>query len=128
MIRRSKFRITSCAIEWGVRVVEVGGPLGAAAAPSLKQHLLVGCDKPGTCTILVLDEAKLEDAVPLGVMLAATKRQRSIGGDIHLVVGDGPMALVADTFGFNELFTIWPSLSEAVAELAPVPAFAGLDL
>lgn len=128
MIRRSKFRIASSAIEWGVRVVEVGGALGAAAAPSLKQHLLAGGDEPGTCTILVLDEATLEDAVPLGVILGATMRHRSIGGDIHLVVGDGPMAFVTDTFGLDDVFTIWPSLSEAVAELAPVPEFARLDL
>ena len=99
-MRRSRIHLTMTADNLGV--VEVRGRIGAHAAPLLKDHILMA----GNDVVVEFRDAVFVDAVPLGVLLAATKKIRNAGGDVRLVTTGAEMRSLVRTFGLDQIFEV----------------------
>lgn len=95
-------------------VVHVGGDLDVYTAPRLKetleQNLTVGAR-----VVLDLSGVQFIDSTALGVMVGALQLSQANGGDLRLVVGDPFLLKIFRITGFEEMFSIYPKLEEALS-------------
>ncbi len=99
----------------GASVVSAEGEVDVSTAPALRQRLY---ELPESAKVVVdLSEVTFLDSTGLGVLVAALKRVREsdAGGDLRLVVTRPQVSKVLEVTGLSTVFSVFPSLDEALA-------------
>ncbi|MGQ9631876.1 MAG: STAS domain-containing protein [bacterium] len=99
----------------GTVILKVGGSLDAHTVPKFESALRELIEK-GKCKIIV-DFARLDyiSSAGLGVFMSVIDDTRGKGGDIKLVNLTDKIYKIFELLGFDQLFQIFKSESEAVA-------------
>ena len=105
----------------GATVLVVGGELDLGSSPKLRdvavRRLLAG-DRQ-----LILDLTGLEflDSTGLGVVVAVLKRARTLGAELHLVIGRERVLAPFRVTGVDGLLPIHPDVGAALAAATAAP-------
>jgi anti-sigma B factor antagonist len=101
--------------EQGVPVLAVTGEIDVYTAPGLRERL-VELVQAGTSRVIVdLTAVSFVDSTGLGVLVSGLKRCREAGGDLPLVVVQPQILKVFEITGLTAVFTIRPTVAEALA-------------
>lgn len=98
----------------GWTVVGVSGEVDVATAPGLRARLIDLINEGHHRLVVDLSWVDFIDSTGLGVLIGALKRVRSHDGALLLVVDDPRVRKLFDITGLDQVFTIHPSLHEAV--------------
>lgn len=98
----------------GWTVVGVGGEVDVATAPGLRARLIDLINEGHHRLVVDLSWVDFIDSTGLGVLIGALKRVRSHDGVLLLVIDDPRVHKLFDITGLDQVFTIHPSLHEAV--------------
>ncbi|HYA45247.1 MAG TPA: STAS domain-containing protein [Acidimicrobiales bacterium] len=97
-------------------VLAVKGEVDVYTAPRLREKL-VELDSQGKRRVVVdLEGVDFLDSTGLGVLVGGLKRLRSHGGDLDLVCTHQRILKIFEITGLTKVFSIYSSVSEAVAE------------
>ncbi len=116
------FSVSTATSENHTSTIALHGYLDAHTAPTLEDEidrvLASGCNR------IVVDFASLDyiSSAGLGVFMVFIEQVRAHGGDIKLAAMRPSVFTVFDLLGFPVLFTITPSVTEAVMAF---PTFDG---
>ena len=98
----------------GYAVVALCGELDLADAPVVASHLIAAVAAFGPSIIVDLAGLEFIDCCGLGALVRVLKWTRESGGDTYLV-GPGPrVRRVFETAGLVGVFSVYPSVEEAV--------------
>jgi anti-sigma B factor antagonist len=100
-------------------VVSVGGEIDLFTAPDLKQRLLELIDSGQRHIVIDLSETTFLDSTALGVLIGALKRLRAHDGELVIVNRDQSIAKTFEITGLDQIFTIRPTIAEALDAFAP---------
>ena len=97
-------------------VYRLGGSLDMATAPSLRAALLEAADE-GKHDILV-DCSHLEflDSTGLGALIGAQKRALEHGGNVRLIVNEGPIQRLLMITGLMQVFAVYNTVQAALED------------
>lgn len=97
-------------------VYRLGGSLDMATAPSLRAALLEAADE-GKHDILV-DCSHLEflDSTGLGALIGAQKRALEHGGNVRLIVNEGPILRLLMITGLMQVFAVYNTVQAALED------------
>ena len=103
----------------GAVVVTLRGELDAHDAPTLKElfgEALAAASEPGPPR-LVLDLAAVAflDSTVLGTIVGVVRRAREAGGDVKVVLPDGPARRIFEITGLEKVVDIRPDRASAIA-------------
>ena len=97
-------------------VVDVTGEIDVYTAPALREELGALIDSEHTDLIVDLTKVGFMDSTGLGVLVGALKKVRTIGGDLRLVINEEKILKVFRITALTQVFTIYPTIDEALAE------------
>jgi len=98
----------------GVPVIVVTGEIDVATAPALRECLQTTIDGGAARMVVDLLGVSFLDSTALGVLIGALKRCRELGGRLDLVLGEQRIVKVFEITGLTEVFTIFPTVDEAL--------------
>lgn len=104
-------RMRTVPLGSGVQVVSAEGELDLHTAKQLDEAL-ESTDHPRV--ILDLTEVPFVDSTALGAIVASTKSMRSQGRELIVVAGNPVVARVLSITGLERVFSVHPSLAEAI--------------
>jgi len=96
-------------------VVEVTGEIDVYTAPALREELSRLVDGEHTNLVVDLTQVSFMDSTGLGVLVGALKKVRTLGGDLQLVITQEKILKVFRITALTQVFTIHPSLEDALA-------------
>ena len=102
-------------LQGDVPVIAVSGEIDVATAPQLRECLQGVIGRGQTTIVLDLLAVTFLDSTALGVMVAALKRCREAGGDLHIVVADPRIVKIFEITGLTGVFTIADSVAAAAS-------------
>jgi anti-anti-sigma factor len=116
----ASLRLTSRADRGGYVIVELGGELGIASAPALREQLI---SLLRTASHLIIDLSAVEqaDASGLAVMVGSGRRARLLGGSVRLAAPSPEVARVLSATGMNQHLDIFPTVRAAITGQAGLP-------
>lgn len=100
--------------ENGALRIAVAGEVDVATAPSLREHLYQAVDRATGPVIVDLLAVTFIDSTALGVLIGARERSEAQGRELRLVLKEARIIKIFEITGLTELFSIYPSVSEAV--------------
>lgn len=95
-------------------VVGVGGDLDVYTAPRLKETLEQSLPDAGVM-VLDLSEVHFVDSTALGVLVGAQQLCEEKKCELRLVVNDPFVLKIFHIAGFEEMFSMFPQLEEALS-------------
>ncbi len=98
--------------EW--TVLDVGGEVDLYTAPSLRDRIGQLAEAGASRIVVNLGDVGFIDSSGLGVLVQGLKRLREAGGDLALVVSDGPTLKVLAITGLDKVFAIHSSVPDAL--------------
>lgn len=99
----------------GVTVIAVSGEIDVYTAPKLREKLM-GLVEAGSYQLVVdMEGVEFLDSTGLGVLVGGLKRVRAQDGWIDLVCTQSRILRIFKITGLNKVFSIFDSVSEAVA-------------
>jgi anti-sigma B factor antagonist len=107
-------RILSSRTERGYIIATLGGDLDIAAAPVLRDELLVMLDPAASRLIIDLSAVRYADASGLAVLIATGRRARLLGGFLRLASPSPQVADVLSITGLNRHLATFPTLHAAI--------------
>ncbi len=87
------------------REVRVAGELDVYTAPRLREELLAALKQGEVDVVVDLTELEFIDSTGIGVLVAALKRARSMGGDVSLRAAPPAAVKVFELTGLMKVFT-----------------------
>lgn len=104
----------------GTAVVTLRGELDAHDAPRLRdlfREALADAAGDGDAPRLVLDLTGVGflDSTALGTVIGAVRRAREAGGDVAVVLPDGPARRIFEITGLDDLLDVRPDRASALA-------------
>jgi anti-anti-sigma factor len=105
----------SSAHQDGILIVNLTGRIDAASAKDLEQQCLQWIDKGETRLIFDFSAVNYISSAALRVFLLVAKRLGSVHGSVRLCGLNATLRDVFDISGFSKLFTILPTLQEALS-------------
>ena len=96
-------------------VVHVAGEIDVASADRLRERLARTVAEGGTDLVVDLTGVTFMDSTGLGLLVGTLKRVRTAGGRMALVLDAEPLLKVFRITGLHQVFTIHPTLDEALA-------------
>jgi anti-sigma B factor antagonist len=112
------FSITSEDAEDGVRVVAVAGEIDLFTAQQLKDRMSDAIDSGRVRLLVDLGGTTFIDSSGLGALIGAYGRVRARGGLLVLCCVDDEISRTFELTGLDQVLTVVPSRSDALAELA----------
>ena len=97
-------------------VVEVDGEIDVATADTLRERLNALIDRQQVDLVVDLRDVSFMDSTGLGLLVGTLKRVRTAGGRLQLVVDSERLLMVFRITALEQVFTIRPSLDEALVE------------
>jgi anti-sigma B factor antagonist len=98
----------------GHAVVALCGELDLVGAPVVASHLIAAVAAFGPSIITDLTGLEFIDSCGLGVLVRVLKWTRESGGDMYLVGLRPRVRRVLDTAGLIGVFSVYPSVEQAV--------------
>jgi anti-sigma B factor antagonist len=98
----------------GISTVSVVGEIDIATAPTLREILESTIDSGIHIVVVDLLGVTFIDSTALGVLIGALKRCNEAGGSMRIAVADPRVLKVFEITGLTDLFSIFPTLNEAV--------------
>jgi anti-sigma B factor antagonist len=114
-VETTEFEISEDEAPDGVPVVRVAGEIDVATAPALRDHLHGLVARGHTRLAIDLLQVTFLDSTALGVLVGTLKRCREAGGDLRLAVAEPRIMKVFEITGLTEVFTIRPTVDEALS-------------
>jgi anti-sigma B factor antagonist len=116
----ASLRLTSRADRGSCVVVALGGRLGIASAPALREQLL---SMLSTASHLIIDLSAVEhaDASSLAVLVGTRRRARLLGGSLRLAAPSPEVARVLEATGLNQHLDIYPTVRAAITGQPRLP-------
>jgi anti-sigma B factor antagonist len=99
----------------GAFVIQVDGELDMYTAPRLKEALSDGIAQGYTRMVVDLTKVGFLDSTTLGILVGGLRRLRESDGELHLVVDHPHLVKMFRITGFDGVFSIHKTLSEAMA-------------
>ena len=99
----------------GSYVVVVAGEVDLYGAPQLKDALLAAIAAGARRIVIDMTETRFVDSTTLGVILGASKRLRSEGGEIVLVIAHPSIRKIFEITLLDRAFQIFATRDEALA-------------
>ena len=97
-----------------VLIVALKGRLDAQTAPGMEKDLLESIEKGEKHFLLDLSGLQYISSAGLRSLLVLAKKLKTVTGEILFAGLEGPVAEVFKISGFNSIFKIYPSVSEAL--------------
>ncbi|MGD0167599.1 MAG: STAS domain-containing protein [Gaiellaceae bacterium] len=113
------FDIVTERLDGGVFVIGLSGEVDLYTAPEFKQQLLDAVAEGARHVVVDLTETTFIDSTTLGVLVGGVRRLREKDGDLSLVCSDRNITKIFEITGLNQVFSIAPSRTEALARLSP---------
>lgn len=98
-------------------VLRVTGEIDMATAPRLRQHVQTVASRKPAGMVLDLDRVDFIDSTGLGVMVGAAKRMRMIESGFRIVASQVHLNELFKLTRLNEVFDLYESLEEALANV-----------
>ena len=116
-----EFRTAVASLSGELALISVSGELDLYTAQRLQARIdeagAVGAD-----TVVVdLSEVSFIDSTALAVLVQETRRLEGRGRSLVLVTNDPRTKRVVEVTGLNRVLRTYPTLQDALAELAPEP-------
>jgi len=116
-----EFRTAVASLSGELALISVSGELDLYTAQRLQARIdeagAVGAD-----TVIVdLSEVSFIDSTALAVLVQETMRLEGRGSSLVLVTNDPRTKRVVEVTGLNRVLRTYPTLQDALAELAPEP-------
>lgn len=112
-----EFQITSETAEEEIAVINVAGELDLYTAPRLKESLLAAFEDGIKKVLIDMSAIHFVDSSALGVLIGGVKRLKPEGGKMVLVSVDENVNWIFRITGLNNVFDIFPTKEEAMADL-----------
>jgi len=104
----------------GFTVVTIRGELGIAAAPALREQLLILLASGANRIVVDLSRVTFCDSSGLAVLVGAARRASLLGGALRLAAAPPPVLIVLRLTGLDTHFETFPTVPAAtVAAAAP---------
>jgi anti-sigma B factor antagonist len=118
-----EFELSEVSVEEDLHVVVVRGEIDLFGAPELKLKLSQLIDRGIRRVVIDLSETVFLDSTAVSVVLGALRRLRSRGGELAIVdLSSGSSSEIFRVTGLDQIVTVAPTRSEALAALAVPPA------
>jgi anti-anti-sigma factor len=116
----ASLRLTSRADRGSYVIAALGGGLGIASAPALREQLR---SLLGVASHLIIDLSAVEhaDASGLAVLVGTGRRARLLGGSLRLAAPSPEIARVLAATGLNQHLDIFPTVREAITGQPRLP-------
>jgi anti-sigma B factor antagonist len=101
--------------EGGVLRIAVSGEVDVATAPLLRERLYQAIDRSTGPVVVDLLAVTFIDSTALGVLIGARERSEANGSVLRLVLKEARLMKIFEITGLTELFSMFPSVAEAVA-------------
>jgi anti-sigma B factor antagonist len=111
-----EFRLTTAEVVDGAYVVALAGEADSAAADSLADCLGEVLDERPSCLIVDLLEVQFVDSRIMGILLRASHRLRSRGGELVVVADDPRILRTFELAGLVAHFRFERTLTAAVED------------
>ncbi len=116
------FEVTPHELDARTSVVSVTGEVDLSTAPRLKWALLDALETGHDQLIVDLSRVTFMDSTALGVLVGA--RRSLDGGALAIVCAGADILKIFELSGMDGVFTILPTLGEALAHVRAHPAVA----
>jgi anti-sigma B factor antagonist len=103
----------------GAYVIKVDGELDVFTAPRLKDAIAEGLAGGHRTLVVDLLNVGFLDSTALGVLVGGLRQVRSEQGELRLVMDDPYLAKMFRITGFDSMFVIHRTLSEAISPESP---------
>jgi anti-sigma B factor antagonist len=102
-----------CGVIGGIPVIRVSGDADVSVAAALRNrvHESQGVEHP--TVIIDLDGATFVDSTILGILVAASRTCRTLGGELRLVISERRIRRVFEITGLTDIFAMYPTLEIA---------------
>jgi anti-sigma B factor antagonist len=111
------FAVTTEQLDGDAHVISLSGEVDLYTAPEFKQKLLDVIAQGASSVVVDFTNTTFIDSTTLGVLVSGVKRLRENEGQLSLVCNDRNITKIFEITGLDRVFTIYPTRSEAVAEL-----------
>ena len=98
----------------GALVIRVNGELDVYTAPKLSEALAEGLAGGNKTLVVDLTRVGFLDSTALGVLVGGHKKMAAQAVRLSLVIDDPHLSKIFRITGFEDLFTIYPSVAEAI--------------
>jgi len=106
----------------GAYVIKVDGELDVYTAPQLKDAIAEGLADGHKMLVIDLLNVGFLDSTALGVLVGGLRKVRSEQGELRLVMDDPHLAKIFKITGFDGMFVIHKTLSEAISPESSRPS------
>ena len=117
-----EFAITDRQIDGDSHVVAITGEIDLFTAPEFKERVSAPIDAGRTNVIIDLSETTFIDSSSLGVLIGAHRRLKVRGGALVVVCDNEAIVKTFRITGLDGVFTLVPSLDDALDGDAAVGA------
>jgi anti-sigma B factor antagonist len=114
-----EFEIEDRRVGDDTHIVAVAGEIDLFTAPEFKQRMSELIDAGRSRLVVDLSETTFIDSSSLGVLIGAHRRLRARGGRLLVACDHAPILKTFRVTGLDGVFTLAPSVEEALA--APDP-------
>jgi anti-sigma B factor antagonist len=118
-IHMQPFRIESITAGADCAVVQVTGEIDAYTAPQLREHVIKLLADGARHVTADLRQVTFLDSTGLGALVGSLKRLREHDGSLTLVIAPGKILTLLRLTGLNRVFTVHPTVAEAIAPHQP---------
>ena len=107
------------AVDEQVWTIGARGRIDLPAARAIEDAIAELCDAGRARLVIDLGEAVYMASAGLAALLTGVRRARLLKGDVRLAAMNDRVREVFEMSGFDQVFTIYPSVAEAVASFGP---------
>jgi anti-anti-sigma factor len=118
--REASLSLPCPADRGGYVIAALGGELGIASAPALREQLL-GLLRAASHLILDLSAVQHADASGLAVLVGSARRARLLGGSLRLAAPSPEAARVLSATGLDQHLDIFPTIRAAITGQPRLP-------
>ena len=98
-----------------IKELKVVGELDALVAPKLKERITKLVEGDSTKFIIDFEEVTHINSLAMGILRGKLKVVKEMGGDIKLIKLNEHIKTIFEMIGFDEIFEIYETEDEAVA-------------
>ena len=94
-------------------IFKLRGSLDLATSPHVRASLMEASEKGNRNLIVDLSQLEFLDSTGLGALIGAHRRATERGGQMRLIVSEGPIARLLNITGLIRVFAVYHTLEDA---------------